>query len=489
MMNMSFMLMADTYKNTNPDALPEGLTKLTSYITPRKSMFKNINKVVFFGLQAFVKEFLIDLANDTFFNRPKEEVLSEYKMYLDNQIGEQSYDLGRIEKLYDLGYLPIEMKALPEGSKVNVGVPCIELTNTHPDFAWVVQWIECICQSEIYNTCNWATMANEYRKLANEFYKTTDEANPAMAMADFGFRGLGVNNGIRASSSWLLSFNKTSTIPSLQYIDRMYNAECAKNHIGIGAVSLEHATVCSNLAVCETEENLLRRLLTDTYKNTSFSYVSDSFDYWGLIENTLPKLKDEIMNHNGKFLVRPDSGDIVEISVKTVQKLWDLFGGSVNSKGYKELNPKIGLIYGDGCQYQKIKEIWTQLERLGFAANTILFGVGAFSFTAMCTPSDGMVCLTRDTFGFAMKSTYCVINGKEYAIQKDPKTDKNNLKKSHKGLCYVSKEDEEFICIDGYTHGTIPSDNLLETVFKNGELVKECTFEEVRNRLHGGKND
>lgn len=490
MMNMSFMLMADTYKNTNPDALPEGLTKLTSYITPRKSMFKNINKVVFFGLQAFVKEFLIDLANDTFFNRPKEEVLSEYKMYLDNQIGEQSYDLGRIEKLYDLGYLPIEMKALPEGSKVNVGVPCIELTNTHPDFAWVVQWIECICQSEIYNTCNWATMANEYRKLANEFYdKTTDEANPAMAMADFGFRGLGVNNGIRASSSWLLSFNKTSTIPSLQYIDRMYNAECAKNHIGIGAVSLEHATVCSNLAVCETEENLLRRLLTDTYKNTSFSYVSDSFDYWGLIENTLPKLKDEIMNHNGKFLVRPDSGDIVEISVKTVQRLWDLFGGSVNSKGYKELNHKIGLIYGDGCQFERIKEIWTQLERLGFAANTILFGVGAFSFAAMCTSSDGMVCLTRDTFGFAMKSTYCVINDKEYAIQKDPKTDKNNLKKSHKGLCYVSKEDEEFICIDGYTYEGIPSDNLLETVFKDGKLVKECTFEEVRNRLHGGKND
>lgn len=490
MNKISFMLMADTYKNTNPDAMPEGLTKLTSYITPRKSMFKNLNKVVFFGLQGFIKEFLIDLVNNTFFNRDKEEVLAEYKVYLDTQIGDQSYDLGRIEKLHDLGYLPIEIKALPEGSLVTMGVPCIELKNTHPDFAWVVQWIECIAQSELFGTCNWATMAHEYRELANEFYnKTTDNAKPSMAMADFGFRGLGVDNGIRASSSWLLSFDKTSTIPAMQYIDKMYYAHCADNHIGFGAVSLEHATVCSNLAVCETEEKLLRRLLTTVYKDTSFSYVSDTFDYWFLVENTLPKLKKEILEHNGKFLVRPDSGDIIEISVKTVQKLYDIFGGNINSKGYKELNPKIGIIYGDGCQYSKIREIWTKLEELGFAANTILFGVGAFSFTAMCTPEDGMVCLTRDTFGFAMKSTDCVIDDKEYIIQKNPKTDKDNLKKSHKGLCYVTKENEEFVCHDGYDSETIPDNNELTTVFKDGKLVREDTFMNIRERMYGGSND
>ena len=491
MNNISFMLMADTYKNTNPDAMPEGLTKLTSYITPRKSMFKNIDKVVFFGLQGFIKEFLIDLVNDTFFNRDKEEVISEYKNYLDAQIGEQSYDINRIEKLYDLGYLPIEMKALPEGSLVNMGVPCIELTNTHPDFAWVVQWIECIAQSELFGMCNWATMAHEYRKLANNFYdKTTDNGSPSMAMADFGFRGLGVDNGIRASSSWLLSFDKTSTIPAMQYIDKMYDANCSENHIGIGAVSLEHATVCSNLAVCETEENLLRRLLTIVYKDTSFSYVSDSFDYWNLANNTLPKFNNEILEHNGKFLVRPDSGDIVEISVKTVQKLYEIFGGRINSKGYKELNPKVGLIYGDGCQYEKIKEIWTKLEELGFSANTILFGVGAFSFSAICTPEDGMICLTRDTFGFAMKSTYCVINGKEYAIQKNPKTDKNNLKKSHKGLCCVTKVNDNFVCHDGYTADTIPDDdNELKLVFKDGKLINELSFNEIRERINGKVND
>ena len=485
MNNISFMLMADTYKNTNPDAMPEGLIKLTSYITPRKSMFKNIDKVVFFGLQEFIQEFLIDLVNETFFKRDKEEVLAEYKSYLDTQIGEQSYDLSRIAALHDLGYLPIKMKALPEGSLVNMGVPCIELTNTHPDFAWVVQWIECIAQSELFGTCNWATMAHEYRKLANDFYeKTTDGANPAMAMADFGFRGLGVDNGIRASSSWLLSFDKTSTIPAMQYIDKMYNAECAKNHIGMGAVSLEHATVCSNLAICETEENLLRRLLTTVYKDTSFSYVSDSFDYWSLVNDTLPKLKKEIMEHNGKFLVRPDSGDIVEISVKTVQKLYEIFGGTTNSKGYKELNPKVGIIYGDGCQYTKIEEIWTKLEKLGFAADTILFGVGAFSFTAMCTPKDGMVCLTRDTFGFAMKSTDCVINGKEYTIQKNPKTDQNHLKKSHKGLCCVTKDGDDYVCHDGYTSETLPADNLLRTVYRDGQFVRTTNFADIRERLN-----
>lgn len=485
MNNISFMLMADTYKNTNPDAMPKGLTRLVSYITPRKSMFKNIDKVVFFGLQGFIQEFLIDLVNETFFKRDKEEVLAEYKSYLDTQIGEQSYDLSRIAALHDLGYLPIKMKALPEGSLVNMGVPCIELTNTHKDFAWVVQWIECIAQSELFGMCNWATMAHEYRKLANDFYeRTTDGAKSAMAMADFGFRGLGVDNGIRASSSWLLSFDKTSTIPAMQYIDKMYNANCAENHIGIGAVSLEHATVCSNLAVCETEENLLRRLLTTVYKNTSFSYVSDSFDYWNLVNDTLPKLKKEIMEHNGKFLVRPDSGDIVEISVKTVQKLYEIFGGSVNSKGYKELNPKVGIIYGDGCQYSKIKEIWTKLEKLGFAADTILFGVGAFSFTAMCTPEDGMVCLTRDTFGFAMKSTDCIINDKEYTIQKNPKTDQNHLKKSHKGLCYVTKDGDDYVCHDSYTSETLPADNLLRTVYRDGQFVRTTNFADIRERLN-----
>ena len=269
----------------------------------------------------------------------------------------------------------------------------------------------------------------------------------------------------------------------------MYSAECAKNHIGIGAVSLEHATVCANLAVCKTEENLLIRLLTTVYKDTSFSYVSDTFDYWSLINDTLPKLRKEIEEHNGKFLVRPDSGDIVDISIKTVQKLWEIFGGTINPKGYKELNPKIGIIYGDGCQYEKIKEIWTKLEHLGFAADTILFGVGAFSFTAMCTPDDGMVCLTRDTFGFAMKSTDCVIDDREYTIQKNPKTDQNHLKKSHKGLCYVTKEDGKFVCYDGYTSETIPEDNLLITVFKDGKLVREDIFKNIRNRLNGENND
>ena len=151
----------------------------------------------------------------------------------------------------------------------------------------------------------------------------------------------------------------------------------------------------------------------------------------------------------------------------------------VNFQLHKELNPKIGIIYGDGCQYSKIKEIWTQLEGLGFAADTILFGVGAFSFSAMCTPEDGMVCLTRDTFGFAMKSTYCVIDGKEYTIQKNPKTDKNNLKKSHKGLCCVVKEENKFVCHDGYAEDTMPEENELKLVFKDGELVKEQTLEDA----------
>lgn len=484
--NTLAMLLSDTYKQTHFRMYPAGLTKLVSYWVPRKSMLKNQNKMIFFGLQAFIKEYLIDYFNKNFFKLSEDEVMKQYTDSMDIQIGRLNYDLEGIVALHSLGYLPLEIRALPEGTLVPMGVPCIEITNTDERFAWVTQWIECILQVELWKPCCHATIGYMYREIADYWYEKTTDGLPAnMACADFGMRGMScMDEATRCSASWLLSFNKTSTIPAINYIDKYYDADCKNYGIGIGAVSTEHAVMGANFAIDGDEVTFIRRLLNDLYPHTSFSMVSDTYDYWNLVNNLLPMVKDDVLKHNGKLLIRPDSGDIVDISVRTVEKLWEIFGGTVNNKGYKVLNPHIGIIYGDGCTLSNVNTIWTELEKRGFAANNIAYGVGAFCFSAIV--EDGrMVVVTRDTFGIAMKATYGVIDGKKLMIFKDPKTDTSHLKKSHKGCCRVYEENGELKCEDQLLD--MADDTLLTTVFKNGKLTREDTFVTIRQRMYGGR--
>lgn len=481
------ILLSDTYKQVHHNMFPRGLTKLVSYWTPRRSMLKEQDHMVFFGLQAFIKEYLITYFKRDFFKLSTDEVQELYTISMDIQLGEGNYDISPILKLHELGYLPIQIRALPEGTLVPMGVPCIEITNTHPDFAWVVQWIECILQVELWKPCAHATIGHMYRELANFYYKKTcdDILRPEMACSDFGMRGMScMEEAERCSVAWLLSFDKTSTIPAIDYLDKYYFNDCSVSHIGIGAISTEHAVMASNYAVDGDEITFVKRLLTELYPNASFSMVSDTYDYWNMIDNILPACKKEIMQHNGKLLVRPDSGDMVEISVKTIEKLWNTFEGSVNSKGYKVLDPHIGIIYGDGCTLNNVKKVWEELEKKGFAANNIVFGVGAFCFSAIVEPDGRMVVVTRDMFGIAMKATYGVVNGQPIMIYKDPKTDTSHLKKSHKGCCRIYYDDnEELQCEDGYDD--VFGDGTLRTVFVNGKIYNKETFEDIRERLNG----
>lgn len=481
------ILLSDTYKQVHNKMLPPGLNKLVSYWTPRRSMLKNQKKMVFFGLQAFVQEYLIEYFNTLFFKLPESLVASTYISTMNIQLTSKDYDLDPIIKLHRLGYLPLHIRALPEGTLVPMTVPCIEISNTHPDFAWVVQWIECILQVELWKPCCHATIGHMYREMADYWYKvTTDDADPAMAASDFGMRGMScMDEAQRCSAAWLLSFNKTSTIPAIDYIDAYYQADCKNTKLGIGAVSTEHSVMASNFAVDGNEITFVKKLLTELYPNSSFSMVSDTYDYWNMIDNILPACKEEIMNHNGKLLIRPDSGDMVEIAVKTIKKLWNIFGGTVNSKGYKVLDPHIGIIYGDGCSLNHVNEIWNKLRDLGFAANNIVFGVGAFCFSSIVEDDGHMVVVTRDTFGIAMKATYGEVNGKPIMIYKDPKTDTSRLKKSHKGCCVVQRDyyDNDLYCIDGLEG--IRQNSELKTVFKDGRIIHRDTFEEIRNRLNG----
>jgi nicotinamide phosphoribosyltransferase len=233
---------------------------------------------------------------------------------------------------------------------------------------------------------------------------------------------------------------------------------------------------------------MLRRLLNEIYPNHSFSMVSDSYDYWNLVDCILPQCKEDILRHNGTLSIRGDSGDPVEIVTQTVFHLWDIFGGTINEKGYKVLDPHIKAIYGDSITPQRAEQIFHILVENGFACNNVSLGVGSFSM--QCLEQNGWQSpFTRDTFGIAVKATYGEINGEPLLIFKDPVTDTGNFKKSQRGICRVFKDNfNEITYEDSYDKNTFPYDkeNLLEEVFKNGKMIREYSLSNIRSSLHGG---
>ena len=489
MYKINSMLLIDFYKAVHAEMLPKGITKSVSYFTPRMSRVNRWDKVVMFGLQGFIKAHLIDGFNENFFNRPFNEVIYEYIRIMNHTLGENAYAVKKIEDLHKLGYLPIEIVALPEGSLVPMHVPMFGITNTHPDFAWLPQSLESLISAESWHPMLAATVGYTYREIVNKYYDLTcdDNVSRSRALGAFDFRGEEcTDSAIKAGAGWCLSFLNTATVPTIPYLEKYYNCDCTKEPVAFGSPSTEHSVMCSNYAIDGDEETLLRRLLTEIYPNTSFSAVLDSYDYWNVIDNILPKLKKEILEHNGCMLMRGDSGDCVEVVTQTVFKLWDMFGGTINSKGYKVLDPHVKAIYGDSITVQRCEQIYQILMENGFACSNVALGVGSFSF--QCIEEDGILKpFTRDTFSSCIKATYCEINDIPYPIFKNPKD--GGFKKSQKGCCIVTKVNQNYMYSDGYSWQEACDDdaNHLTTIFKDGVMIKEQNLAEIRNRLHGGK--
>lgn len=486
------MLLIDFYKAVHAEMLPKNITKSVSYFTPRMSRVKRWGKVVMFGLQGFIKTYLIDYFNEEFFDKPFEEIIYEYKRIMDASLGKDTYKIDKIENLHKLGYLPIEIVALPEGTMVPMHVPMFGITNTHKDFAWLPQALESLVSAEMWHPMLAATVGKTYRDIINYYYDLTcDDSIPkSKALGAFDFRGEEcLESAVKAGAGWCLSFLNTATVPTIPYLEKNYFCDCTKEDVAYGSPSTEHSVMCSNYAIDGDEITLLRRLLTEIYPNTSFSAVLDSYDYWNVINNILPQLKTEIMNHNGCMLMRGDSGDCVEVVTKTVFKLWDKFGGTINSKGYKVLDPHVKAIYGDSITVQRCEEIYKILMENGFSCSNVALGVGSFSF--QCIEEDGFLKpFTRDTFSSCIKATYCEIDDKPFPIFKNPKD--GGFKKSQKGCCRVYTRCDGSIYYEDELTWEQATDyekrgNMLIPVFKDGELLKEQSLKEIRDRLHGGE--
>ena len=446
------------------------------------------HKTVFFGLQGVIQWLLIDSWKSEFFNRPWDSVVSKYKRRMDSSLGKDAVDVSHIKALWDLGYLPVLIKALPEGSRVDIRCPLFTIQNTHPDFYWVTNYLETQISAEIWKPITTATTAYEYRRLFSHYADVTGAPREFVQWQghDFSYRGMsGIHDATSNGAAHLTCFTGTDTISAIDYLEEYYDANDG-SIVGGSVPATEHSVMC--MGGSDDEQETFRRLIMDTYPSGIVSIVSDTWDFWEVITGFTRKLKKEILNRDGKVVFRPDSGDPVKIICGdstapvdspeycgAVECLWQVFGGTKTSKGYKVLDPHVGLIYGDSITLERARTILQLLEAKGFASNNIVFGIGSFTYQYV----------TRDTFGSAIKATAGIVGSEFRELYKDPKTD-DGTKKSLRGFIRVEKEDGKFIVYDRQTEEQEAA-GLLAPVFMDGVLLRRQTLDNIRNLINEGK--
>lgn len=599
------LIMTDGYKVGHHLMYPENMTLVFSNFTPRnvKYMHEKAKDIIVFGIQYTLKR-ITDLFDEEFFmTKERKKIKEKYSLtsQFSNSLCEREiellrdkvmkgikdelssytssdYDITHFEKLWDLGYLPIEVRSLEEGTKVPVGVPILTYYNTSKEFFWVTNFLETLISAELWKPLHSASVSFGAKKLVRRYMLETDMDNSGaidFQNHDFSFRGMhGLESAISSSMGFLTSSLGTDTVPAIGAIKYYYGT----SESAFSVFATEHAVQTAYGK--ETEIDGFSRIL-DVFPNGIVSMVSDSYDFFKVHTETIYELKDKILARDGKTVFRGDSGDPVDIicglnatyqdisehfpkgtilseyfeeylleevrsdtphgvhgvesyeqiykvngefykakihniswnrhdkqyyyidmfekSEITFEKLeqtpemkgqiellWECFGGTVNDQGYKVLNPKVGAIYGDGINFDRAELIMKRLEQKGFASTNIVFGWGSYS----------MGYATRDNQGSAVKATYIErvmpkpkfmgdnnVEIQGFDIFKEPKTDMG--KKSAKGLLRVVKDTNGNIVLeDQSTWDKVNSDeNLLKLTYRNGKLLNEVTFDEIRERI------
>ena len=518
----------DVYKEFHSRAYHPDVTEVYANFTSRSGKLSNVennDKVAFVGLQYFIKSYLQDEWAE-FFNVDKVSAVANHKRILSAMLG-YPVNVKYLENLHDLGYLPLKIKALPEGSLVPYLVPPITVVNTKEGFQWLTNMIETVLSCENWPIQTSATTSVAYLKVFKEFAEKTGLPMDFVPFQghDFSFRGMfgkqaAAMSGFGHLASGLVG---TDTIPAVLFAEKYYGANVDAELVGCSVDATEHSVTCS--WIMEGEIAFFRYLMREQSPKGILSVVSDTWDFWTLVTEYLPQLKQEIMAREGTLVIRPDSGDPVKIltgykvspvsdyaelfnSQNEAEKdantngyeayrwngeyfgfeeeqtislmdfelkgliecLWDIFGGTTTDKGFKLLDEHVGAIYGDAITLPRQRQILQRLMDKGFASKVVL-GIGSYSYQYV----------TRDTHGSAVKATSVVKNGERVAIFKDPKTD--TKKKSAKGLLKIERVNGEFVLFDDVTEFE-ESQGLLDVVFENGQLVKETTLAQIREMIN-----
>lgn len=587
-----FLYWTDSYKVSHISFETEGVREIYSNMTARfdhymKDMLGEHydGKFVVFGLQWMLLRLHV-MAQEGFFKRPKAEVIAEMREEHGAYIGNERF--AHFEALHDLGYLPIIVKSLDEGTLAPIGTPIFTTRNTVDGFEWLPNFLETGMSTDFWKQLTVATVGRVFRLISNEYALATTGSIEGTEWQnhDFHVRGAsGFESAAINGVGFLLSSCGADNLPALWAARHFYQSTNAQGLL-VGSVAAgEHSVTTSgilteverakvlglNISLVEAEKLYVSKLLTERFPAGIFSYVSDSFDYWSFITEVLPAVKPLIMQREGKFVVRGDSGNPVDIicgvdesnyadlseyaedeldevvfelthdllleetphgecgdneyndyifkykgglklaTVKgfqwnrhdrqyyyvdtyfsdvtvdikdiertvehkgTIEHLWDIFGGTVNEQGYKVLDSHIGMIYGDGINVQRQKEILQRLKDKGFASTNIVFGVGSYSLNL----------LGRDHLGIAVKATNQIVDIAEgvkldQPIYKDPKTDTS--KKSARGLLSVHEENGTLVTKDMQTRKQEET-GLLTTLYMNGQFHKLTDVFEIRKRM------
>lgn len=476
----------DGYKVGHPFQYPQGTQYVYSNLTPRASRIPGVKGVRMFGLQPTLIQLLQEGWDREFFHRDQNLVVHEYREFIRGYLGVE-IDTSHIRALHELGYLPIEIRAIPEGQFVPLRVPVLTIENTHPDFAWVTNMLETQLSAELWKPITVATIAAEYRRVFEQYARDTIGPNEDLSFVDwqghdFSMRGMsGIDDAERCGMGHLTAFKGTDTIPAVLAAGEYYGP---RDLMAGGSVpATEHSVMCAG----QDDRATLHRLLTDVYPSGVVSVVADTWDFWRFGTEIVPSLKSEILSRNGKLVIRPDSGDPVKIlcgdaDASTdaerkglVEVLWDIFGGTTTAAGYKLLDPHIGVIYGDSITLERQLSILEGLKQKGFASFNVVLGIGSYTYQYV----------TRDTFGLAMKATWAQINGQGVDLFKSPKTD-DGTKHSARGRLRVDRAPDSGTLI--LREGVSFADSMggeLVPVFRDGVILKTYTFPEVRNNARG----
>lgn len=526
---MNPTLVCDAYKIAHRKLYPPGTEVIYSNATARKSRIEGQNEVVIFGIQYFVQKYIIEDWNNNFFNLPIEDITKEYKRIIKNTLGEDAADTEHLEYLHNLGYLPIEIKALPEGTLCPIGVPFMTFVNTDPKCFWLTNYLETISQTVTWLPITSATSAFRFRNMLNQWAEKTSSCPELVQWQghDFSMRGMSSFESCQVSgAAHLLSFTGTDTIPAILFLEKYYGADCTKELIGGSVPASEHSQQQSYYQEDIDNENSYIDGVLNAFPTGIVSIVADGFDYWKFISVNIKNFKDRILSRSGKVVIRPDSGDPVRIvcgydvtetsysfeelidksarqtaylklwdniecfktsegryltradgeitaleAKGSIQVLYEIFGGTRNDKGYIELDPHIGLIYGDSITFERANQMSALLAQKGFASTNIVYGIGSYQYQYV----------TRDTYSIAFKATLVKMNGVVKSIFKSPKTG-DGMKKSAKGLLSVVKNNGSLILINDCTKEQEESSEL-KTIFKDGVQYNKPTLSEIRERL------
>ncbi|MBT8330073.1 MAG: nicotinate phosphoribosyltransferase [Desulfofustis sp.] len=454
-MRKNFILNTDSYKASHFLQYPPGTTHVSSYIETRGGDYE---KAIFFGLQMFIKEYL---------EKPiTYDDISEAKAVMEAHGVPFNEEGWRYIVQNHNGYLPIEIQAVPEGTPVAMQNALVQVVNTDPECAWLTSYVETALLRAIWYPTTVATVSHSCKQTIARYLDMTADSSDGLVfkLHDFGARGATTEEAAAiGGAAHLVNFWGTDTISGIMAARRYYNAEMA----GFSIPAAEHSTMT---AWGKDGEIAAYENMVDQFSGPGklVAVVSDSYDLWNAIDNIWgDALKDKVEATGGTLVVRPDSGNPVEVVTETIERLMDKFGYETNSNGYRMLPACVRVIQGDGVNEDSIAEILAAMEARGLSADNVAFGMGGALLQKV----------NRDTMRFAMKANAVKVNGKWRDVYKDPVTDRE--KRSKKGRLAVIEPEPGL-------HKTIPEEelgsqkNILETVYRNGKLIREFSFEEVR---------